>query len=57
MLKTIQEATEVSLNAYNDINSMELPQQTRDRFRFLGQCLKALTKQLEDNDRLSRAKE
>ena len=58
MLKTIHEATEVSLNAYNEIESRELPRETRDRFKFLGQCLRALTEQLEEeNDRLSRATE
>lgn len=58
MLKTIHEATEVSLNAYNEISKREIPKESQDRFRFLGQCLNALTKQLElENDRLSRAKQ
>jgi hypothetical protein len=58
MLKTIHEATEVSLNAYNEISQREIPKESQDRFRFLGQCLNALTKQLEvENDRLSRAKQ
>lgn len=55
MLKTIHEATEVSLNAYNEISQREIPSEAKDRFRFLGQCLNALTEQLQqENDRLSR---
>lgn len=55
MLNTIHEATEVSLNAYNAIETNEIGRENRDRFRFLGQCLRVLTKQLEEeNDRLSR---
>jgi hypothetical protein len=55
MLKTIHEATEVSLNAYNEISSREIPSEAKDRFKFLGQCLNALTEQLQqENDRLSR---
>jgi hypothetical protein len=55
MLNTIHEATEVSLNAYNAIETKEIGRESRDRFRFLGQCLRSLTKQLEEeNDRLSR---
>jgi len=55
MLNTIHEATEVSLNAYNAIETKEIGRENRDRFRFLGQCLRSLTKQLEEeNDRLSR---
>ena len=55
MLNTIHEATEVSLNAYNAIETREIGRESRDRFRFLGQCLRSLPKQLEEeNDRLSR---
>lgn len=55
MLNTVQEATEVSLNAYNKINMREIGKDDRDRFRFLGQCLKVLTEQIKaENDRLSR---
>ena len=55
MYNTIQEATEVSLNAYNKINMREIDQNSKDRFRFLGQCLSVLTDQLKkENDRLSR---
>jgi len=55
MYNTIQEATEVSLNAYNTIDMREIGKENRDRFRFLGQCLNVLTEQLkEENDRLSR---
>lgn len=55
MLNTIHEATEVSLNAYNAIETKEIGRKNQDRFRFLGQCLRSLTKQLEEeNDRLSR---
>ena len=58
MLKTIHEATEVSLNAYNEISRREIPKESQDRFRFLGQCLNALTKQLDnENDSLSRTKQ
>ena len=55
MYNTIQEATEVSLNTYNQINMKEIGKDNRDRFRFLGQCLNVLTDQLKkENDRLSR---
>jgi len=55
MFNAIQEATEVSLNAYKEINMKEIDQDSKDRFRFLGQCLNVLTEQLkEENDRLSR---
>ncbi len=58
MLNTIQEATEVSLNAYNNINMREIDRDSTDRFRFLGQCLNVLTEQLkEENDRLSRTEQ
>ena len=55
MLNTIQEATEVSLNAYNKIELKNIGEKNRDQFRFLGQCLSVLTEQLkEENDRLRR---
>lgn len=55
MYTTFKEATEVSLNAYNNINMTEIGKKNRDSFRFLGQCLNVLTEQLkEENDRLSR---
>ena len=58
MLNTIHEATEVSLNAYNAIETKEIGRENRDRFRFLGQCLKSLTEQLQkENERLRGAEE
>jgi hypothetical protein len=58
MLNTIQEATEVSLNAYNNIEVKEIGKENRDQFRFLGQCLTVLTEQLQvENDRLSRTEQ
>jgi hypothetical protein len=58
MLNTIQEATEVSLNAYNNIELKNIGENNRDQFRFLGQCLEVLTEQLqEENDRLRRTQE
>ena len=54
MFNTIQEATEVSLNAYNRIELENIGSKNRDQFRFLGQCLSVLTEQLkEENDSLS----
>ena len=50
MSKTIQEATQVSLNAYNNIAYKEIEKESQERFRFLGQCLRTLTQHLERDE-------
>jgi hypothetical protein len=54
MLNTIQEATEVSLNAYNRYRiKKHWIKITEINLDFWGQCLEVLTEQLqEENDRL-----
>ena len=50
MNKTILEATEVSLSIYNQIDSYQLPEETRVKHKALGQVLRSLVEILDKHE-------
>lgn len=51
-MNKIQEATQVSLSIYNEIDSYQMPEENRVKHKALGQVLRSLVEILE-NERLT----
>ena len=51
-MNKIQEATQVSLSIYNEIDSYKMPEENRVKHKALGQVLRSLLEILE-NERLT----